>query len=338
MLLSRLLLQGSDRDTASTVLRFVGEQSSSKARKLEKSAFREAQTVSRPKMLKAVPVTGLELYKKCPYRFYLRYIERLEEPSERYTELDPLSFGTLAHELMEQILRWETIEGISFGEIKSRIREHVETLIEEHYGSQTFPAVPIQLKNLRARLFTFLHHHGKHRALGWQTIAVEQKVQDYLTVEGNNRTALPISGKIDRIDYNPAFKELRIYDYKFSELPISCNTYHMTNSEWVRFQLPAYAGLVKNLPIVQKLNVDATSLCLFNLPKSLAKMGESFATWDTEQLLDARLEIASLVSAISMGSFNRLSLDSLGYDWVCQPPSAELIDSNNQGLPNKGIC
>jgi len=50
-----------------------------------------------------VSVTGFKLYLQSPYRFYLERVAKLRRARDDARELDPLLFGTLAHEALEAL-------------------------------------------------------------------------------------------------------------------------------------------------------------------------------------------------------------------------------------------
>jgi ATP-dependent helicase/nuclease subunit B len=319
LLLSRLLLQLPDKQLAQRLHHFFKSGFTPQSGRSKSTPYRIAQRPESERLLKEVPVTALELFKLCPYRFYLRHILRIADRSDPPKELSPLHFGTIAHDILRTLLTHEKKAGQFDGdEMIFLIEEEIELLSRTRFSHLSYPAISVQLENLRNRLASFVEAHYQHRAQGWQTLDLENRVRGTLNVQ-DLQTRMPLVGQIDRIDYHPTSREVRIYDYKTSEQAVSPEQYHRKGSEWVRFQLPAYHGLIANSEVLEGLEVNSISMALFNLPRDLSKTGELVASWSHAELQEAQLEIVSLVSKIAEQRFSLLNPLDMGYQWVCDP-------------------
>lgn len=319
LLLSRLLLQLPEKQLAQRLQYFFKSGFTPESGKSKGTPYRMAQRPGPQYSLREVPVTALELYKLCPYRFYLKHILRIADRSETPKELSPLHFGIIAHDVLRSLLAQEKASGHFNGDkMIALIEEEINNLSQTRFSRLSYPAISIQLENLHHRLASFVDSHYEHRSQGWQTLELETRVRGYLQVQ-DVRTKLPLVGQIDRIDYHPALKEVRIYDYKTSEHPLSPEQYHRKGTEWMRFQLPAYHGLITLSGVLQDIEVRSVSLALFNLPRDLSKTGELVASWSDCELQEAQLEIVSLVASIADHRFDLLNPLEIGYEWVCDP-------------------
>jgi hypothetical protein len=169
---------------------------------------------------------------------------------------------------------------------------------------------------LQTRLESFLDFQIKHTADGWHTISLEENIAGYLKT--NQRVSrLELRGKVDRIDYNPRLKELRIYDYKISENELKPESYHRTNQTWNKFQLPAYYNLISHSPHFQQLDFKSISLGLINLPRNTEQTGHQLAEWNYDDLNSAHNEIIDLIDQIAEGNFNTINPTHNDYNWLC---------------------
>ena len=94
----------------------------------EKSLAEEVQTqqfiVPRPhiaKPLSSMRVTQFKDYLKCPYRFYLQHVLRLDEMADDWTEMSGGTFGDLAHDVLQAFAESDCRDSREADEILSLI-------------------------------------------------------------------------------------------------------------------------------------------------------------------------------------------------------------------------
>ncbi len=191
-------------------------------------------TVSEP-----ISPTAFELYLRCPFKYYSRYLLGIEEEEEVDEQLSPLERGRILHEvLQEAFAEWDRgrssprgIDPESYDEalalfrrvsLKSLPPEHRAIEMERLFGGAGEPgAIPWLLRRemaqgaLRERL-------------------VEHAFSSPLRLEEGPRGERPwyvrIQGRIDRADLDEKGL-LHIYDYKSGRAP----------GEAVALQVPLYA-------------------------------------------------------------------------------------------------
>lgn len=236
------------------------------------------------------PVTSLRVtqfrdYLACPYRFYLRHVLQLSTLSDLAEELDPLSFGSLAHDVLK-----------AFGEVPDNARlteaekigafldAELNRIVFAHYGKHRLPAVELQVEHLRLRLKAFARWQADWATQGWRIVKTEIDVKDgaaSLLVDG---VPMFLRGRIDRIDRNERDGRYVIFDYKTSEQGEVPNaTHRRKDGTWVDLQLPLYRHLAREVQIESE-NID---LGYILLPKSLSAVKDELAPWQPDDLLSA---------------------------------------------------
>lgn len=191
-------------------------------------------TVSEP-----ISPTAFELYLRCPFKYYSRYLLGIEEEEEVEEQLSPLERGRILHEvLQEAFAEWDrgrssprAIDPEAYDEALALFRrvalaslppEHRAIEIERLFGGAGEPgAIPWLLRRemaqgaLRERL-------------------VEHAFSSPLRLEEGPRGEKPwyvrIQGRIDRADVDGKGL-LHVYDYKSGRAP----------AEAVALQVPLYA-------------------------------------------------------------------------------------------------
>jgi RecB family exonuclease len=183
--------------------------------------------------------TALELYLRCPFKYFSQYLLGLEEEEEVDETLTPLEHGRILHELLQEGFdEWDrgrerprSIEPESYEEALALFRrlalskippEHRGIEMERLFGGFGEPgAIPWLLRREMSR-------PRPSRRL------VEQAFQSALRVEEGPRGERPwyvrIKGRVDRADVDEE-GFLHVLDYKSGRAPV----------EAVTLQVPIYA-------------------------------------------------------------------------------------------------
>lgn len=268
----------------------------------------EANQLSRKSVLH---VTAFRDYLKCPFRFFLKHILRMEHVTDDVAWLDNAQVGALIHLVLEQIGYNEEIK-------KSENPDHIADFLEdvlqqktrELYGNNPPLPVQLQIEALRWRLRASAEAHAEFVREGWEIIAVERIVTTQML-------GVEIRGKIDRIDRHRDTGVLRIIDYKSADKSSNPKETHLANwtsntpdfakvqigtenKRWIDLQLPLYIIMLQQTTF-QNTNFQ---LCYFNLPRTLEDTG--LAVWDNldDKLLEsARKCVEAVIQAIQEGKF-----------------------------------
>ncbi len=247
-----------------------------------------------------IRVTQFRDYLACPYRFYLRHVLQLGTLSDDVEELDPLSFGSLAHRVLCQFARSKYRISTNPDEIAEFLIRALDHTIEKILAHTPRPSVPLQLEQLRERFRAFASFQASH-AQEWEILHSEytpaQKVT--LVVDGEPVTLI---GRIDRIDRRRDGSEFLIIDYKISEDPAPPEKTHRRRQEgvvkWVDLQLPLYRHLAKSV-----IRCTPVKLGYIILPKDIQQTGLYQAPWSDEELADADATAEEVIRSIRQGIF-----------------------------------
>jgi ATP-dependent helicase/nuclease subunit B len=181
-----------------------------------------------------------------PYGWALNRAVGGEVVDDAQRELDPLRFGTLAHRVLEMFGRTPAAGSVDAAVVAHALDACLDEYAATNYGA-VFPAVRLQVEQLRLRLRTFAAHQAQRVADGWQTVAVEYGTPDGgvpLPVDG---AEFRVRGRIDRIDYHAATGAWAVLDYKTGERGSDPESVHRKREEWVDLQLPLYRHVLPHV-------------------------------------------------------------------------------------------
>jgi ATP-dependent helicase/nuclease subunit B len=261
---------------------------------------------------KTVSVTAFRSYLECPFRFYLRFLLKMEAVDDLKTETDDMEFGQLVHYALQQLhLNGELRACADESRLLEALVDAADQWMRGRYGDAWSLPQRIVFEAARNRLAAAAKRQAAEAASGWIVLAAETTGR--LTLGG-----LSIKGKIDRIDFNPGTNTVRILDYKTSALGKTCQQAHLANArdtaasyarvevekkwrQWIDLQLPLYALMWKAAPLNDAPNLQ---LGYFLLPPALEDT--RVQVWDdlTPEMLDSARRCAEGVcQAIRKGSF-----------------------------------
>lgn len=168
--------------------------------------------------------SALNMYLDCSLKFYFRFIAEIEEPEELKEEVDPLLFGNLLHNAVNNLYKTFGSEVISKDLLKGLLLNSKSiSSATNHAFKEVFrlsgneEEVKIEGKNVIIReilekyLGAIIQRDMSYAP--FSIIDMEKKIMMALPVETESgKEEVIIGGKIDRIDYME--NEIRILDYK----------------------------------------------------------------------------------------------------------------------------
>jgi len=243
-------------------------------------------------------VTAFRDYLACPYRFYLKHVQKLETLDDRANEMDGGTFGSLIHDVLKQFGGSDLADSTHETQIQRYLVEQLNNLTRRRFGGHPTAAVAIQCEWLRRRLMAFARWQARQAQEGWRIISehIEMKLSATIDVDGSPFT---IIGRIDRIDRHPEHG-YRILDYKTGDNAKKPDEVHRRgrkgNKQWVDLQLPLYRSLVGTLGIQ-----DPVAMGFVQLPKDTPKLDP--ANWSDDELDSAMEEARRVIRAIRSGHF-----------------------------------
>jgi ATP-dependent helicase/nuclease subunit B len=204
------------------------------------------RVISLPEVPTSLSVTEFASVLSNPYGWALGYAIGGDVVDDAQRELDPLRFGTLAHRVLELFGRTPASASAEVADVTAALDACLDEYVARSYGA-VFPAVRLQVEQLRLRLHAFAVHQARRVADGWRTVAVE-----YGTPEGG--VPLPVDGaefrvrgRIDRIDYHAATGAWAVLDYKTGERGDGPDVKHRKRDEWLDLQLPLYRHILPHV-------------------------------------------------------------------------------------------
>lgn len=200
-----------------------------------------------------VSPTSLELYGRCPFRYFAEKILELE--SVRPTanaSFDRLMAGTLLHASLR--LTYERLKNLGWPEAAIQgtdLVAIVSTAVHEtcaaHAGTRC-TGHELLWGLLQEELADLIRAAAKadaeeYRASGFRPHVFETQAEGYVTIDG---ATLPLRGRLDRVDICPNPPALRIVDYKYKrsrEMEQADRNLLLAAVRGFKLQPPLYASM-----------------------------------------------------------------------------------------------
>lgn len=271
-------------------------------------AYRVAPRVDTPRV-QSMRVTAFKDYLASPYAFYLKHVLRLSEHGRPKPELDPGSFGTFIHAVLDSFGRSDARHSTDERAIRECVRDCVRTLASERFGSRSSAVISLQLEHASMRLDRWATKQAEWARCGWRILHTEWSAtepRDGMAADPPmiraEEGSVTLRGKIDRIDIHESGDRLAILDYKSSENASSPQRTHRTgDGVWKDLQLPLYRELIRPLGLRGEI-----TLGYFNIPRNLDEIGIAEAPWTAEELGSADDAARDVVSAVLRGEFDEI--------------------------------
>jgi RecB family exonuclease len=245
LLPSRILFHCSDAALIDRVARFLKGTRVAEAQAEPERATRSLPRLPQTPRVERISVTGFKTYLSSPYAFYLQRVLRLDTGDDRARELDPMGFGSLAHEALEA---WGSDETARDQSDPDRIAKdmvgYLRRIARQRFGDEPLPAVALQIEQIAWRLEHFAARQAQWYANGWRVREVEWAPEGGSVPFDVDDIDLQLSGKIDRIDENVVTNEFALIDYKTGEsVGSALRAHRKQDGRWTDLQLPLYVHL-----------------------------------------------------------------------------------------------
>lgn len=171
-----------------------------------------------PPRLETVSPSRLGAYLRCPFRFYLSSVLRMESVDSTKRELAANEFGDLIHHAFEALARDEKIRlSTDEHEIARFLEQVVRARAHALHGRRLPPLLGLQLDGAIQRLRAAASCEAAERQAGWRIVEAERRIggdddPHPLMIEG-----VRLTGKIDRIERHEGSGHVRIIDFKTSD-------------------------------------------------------------------------------------------------------------------------
>jgi CRISPR/Cas system-associated exonuclease Cas4 (RecB family) len=220
------LLYDSDLDVQRTTLDFKFSNEPTPPVEVQGSPEKTALLLERITNENPLSPTAVNTWLQCSLRFYFRYILQLPEPDEMKDEIDSPAFGSIFHEVIENLYKpfeGKVVNKADLEKIRKNsmlIENEIRKAIGKHYFRQKEPnEKSVKLEGKTILIYentkTFIRRvlEIDEEQAPFQLVALEGNYHTILNVSVNGKqTPVRIGGKIDRVDR--VNDTLRIIDYK----------------------------------------------------------------------------------------------------------------------------
>lgn len=255
---SRLLFRCPDEELAARAKQLFASPSPLKQAKARSPVWKlEIPRREPPGQLR---VTGFGEYLRCPFRFYLRNVLRMEGAEAAKSEMDARDYGIVLHQTVENWSNHSLRDSQNPRELEEFLLEQLDLVLADLFGANLLLPVRVQRESLAARLRQFARIQARERAEGWRMEHAEYRFgKDHtLVLHG-----LPITASLDRVEINERTGQRRILDYKTYSKPKTPAKTHLETGgapegcswaelvfqgkpcSWKELQLPLYRALAE---------------------------------------------------------------------------------------------
>lgn len=235
-------------------------------------------------------VSRLELYKKCPFSYFMQYILGVYPNQE--AKLNVLELGSFMHGVLESFSKIIMQKGISWQELLDEDLESIKPEYDKILEEIIFDSIE---KNLSKQKQSVKYMVLKRKLLNTmkkviRTVAIsfnqsEFKPYDYeiefkdgsvflpMEIELNDNVTMKLIGKIDRVDFLN-FRDsmyIRIVDYKSSGKDLKIDKI----KEGLSLQLITYMmAFMDSVEKNENIKVNPAAMVYFNLSDKLVSLSE----------------------------------------------------------------
>jgi RecB family exonuclease len=271
----------------------------------------ELARVAEPPPVLRMRVTSFRTFLESPYLFYLKHVLELSSCDDRARELDPMRFGSFAHDVLQAFGESEVRESLSADAIEECLVGAADRLAHERFGADLLPAVELQLEQLKYRFRRVAERQAWRRAQGWRILASEWQPEAGVpfVVDGE---PMKLTGRIDRIDAHDDGR-WAILDYKTGDAGAHPDAAARTKSGWKDLQLPLYRVLAAPFAAEHGL-AGMPEVGYFHVGKDDEHIGVALADgWDEAVYADALETARAIVRRVRAGEFFELK-DARAWD------------------------
>ncbi|MEO0073460.1 MAG: PD-(D/E)XK nuclease family protein, partial [candidate division WOR-3 bacterium] len=178
------------------------------------------------------PITGLEAYRRCPFRYYVERVLKLSPLPEPEFAVDARQWGTIVHDVLSLLYQNGPVPLSQLAEAAGRALQTVLARVD----------LPVFWQQVTRRVFDnllprFAEREAELRKAGFSPARIESKLQGRVTDD------ILVQGRLDRIDESAS--ACRILDYKTGTTAGISATAVLENRTHI--QLPLYAYLLSQV-------------------------------------------------------------------------------------------
>lgn len=194
---------------------------------------------------KSLSYTRISELSKCPFKFFLRRMLRLEEQSEKLYGLSPIEKGITYHAALKSLYDWKQEENATWDRAieEGKVREVVEGIMQRFLAANTVRSMPSVRRAMTEEAtgtiqgyLEFERDDAEKACIGEKTLVelpFELRLADIACLAsgcGKKYGDMILRGRIDRIDINVALKK-KVYDLVLSDYKAG------SSGEWEQLKL-----------------------------------------------------------------------------------------------------
>ena len=191
----------------------------------------EDQAVVESLVGRSLSYTRLSELCKCPFKFFLRRMLRLEEQSNELYELSPIEKGITYHAALKSLYDWKQKENATWDRAieEGKVKEVVEGIMQRFLAANTVRSLPSVRRSMAEDAtgtiqgyLEFERDNAEKACIGEKTLVelpFELRLADMACLAsgcGKKYGDMILRGRIDRIDINVALKK-KVYDLVLSD-------------------------------------------------------------------------------------------------------------------------
>jgi hypothetical protein len=191
----------------------------------------EDQAVVESLVGRSLSYTRLSELGKCPFKFFLRRMLRLEEQSNELYELSPIEKGITYHAALKSLYDWKQKENATWDRAieEGKVKEVVEGIMQRFLAANTVRSLPSVRRSMVEDAtgtiegyLEFERDNAEKACIGEKTLVelpFERRLGDMACLAsacGKKYGDMILRGRIDRIDLNVALKK-KVYDLVLSD-------------------------------------------------------------------------------------------------------------------------
>ena len=236
-------------------------------------------------LISGISASSITTYFRCPVSFYCKYILGIKEPAEVEENINPMTFGNLAHSILEKIYPHKILKVRDF----KKMNEGIDLLIKDEMfkilGTRDLRGINYANFKMAKELITKMLDYEMSlikKGAKIEIIDTERKIDFEINTANNKIKFFAIIDRIDRFE-----KNLRVIDYKTGRVDYKeLNFKYFDNYEEIKnkpkaFQLLFYLFLASNCDEMKNEKIISANISLKEIDdgfKFLNKGQEIFET------------------------------------------------------------
>ncbi len=232
-------------------------------------------------------VSKLELYKKCPFSYFMQYVLKVNPNKE--AKINVLELGSFMHSVLEQFskillvksIRWQEILTSDLEDIETKYYKILENIIEDTIDknlskqkqSVKYMVLKRKLINTMVKVIKTIaisYNQSDFEPYGYEIEFKDNSVFLPMQIQVGKDRIMKIIGKIDRVDmlkYN-GNTYIRVVDYKSSSKDLKLENI----KEGISLQLISY--LICFMENKREENIKPAGILYFNLSDKLVALSQ----------------------------------------------------------------